>query len=310
MLLTNPDTRPRAATFALATLLFAGAACGGEPAVEPPVAVVTDGLSTPESVLWDASRNVWYVSNINGGPTAKDDNGYIVRLTADGALMDSLPFINGADDDITLHAPKGMAKVGDTLWVADIDALRAFNLNTGTVVTTLDLSPQGATFLNDIAASADGTLYITDSGIGFDDAGNVSHPGQSRVIELRGRSARPVLTMPAQTAPNGIAWDGQRNAWVIVAFNAPDIFVWTPGASEAVSVGRGAGGGDGVVALADGRILFSSWADSSLSILTDSTVTRLRGGLNAPADIGYDPGRRWLGVPLFLDNRVEFHVIQ
>lgn len=309
MLLLTPLTRSRGATFAAVALLLSSVACGGEPAEAPPVAVVSEGLSTPESVLWDAARNVWYVSNINGAPTAKDDNGYILRLTADGQRMDSLPFINGGDDDITLHAPKGMAMVGDTLWVADIDALRAFNLNTGTVVTTLDLSPQGATFLNDIAATADGTLYITDSGIAFDNAGNVSHPGQSRIIELRGRSARPVLTMPARTAPNGIAWDGQRNAWVLVAFNAAEVFAWTPGAAEAVAIGSGPGGGDGVAVLADGRILFSSWADSSLNVLGDSTFTRLRGGLNAPADFGYDPSRRWVGVPLFLDNRVEFFVI-
>ena len=31
-----------------------------------PLAVVNTGLSTPESVLWDDTRRVWYVSNING----------------------------------------------------------------------------------------------------------------------------------------------------------------------------------------------------------------------------------------------------
>lgn len=303
-------TRLRAASFAtVAVATLALAACR-DSADEGPTAVVSEGLATPESALWDASRNVWYVSNINGDPTAKDDNGYILRFLPDGSPMDSLPFVNGADEDITLHGPKGMALVGDTLWVADIDALRAFNVNTGTVVTTLDLSPQGATFLNDVAAGTDGTLYITDSGIAFDASGGVLHPGESRIIELRGRSARPVLTFPPRTAPNGITWDPTRNAWIVVAFNSPNIFAWVPGAIEATVLGTGPGGGDGVVALPDGRILFSSWADSSLTVFADSASTTLRSGLNAPADFGYDPGTRTVAVPLFLDNRVEFYVIR
>lgn len=55
--------------------------------------------------------------------------------------------------------------VGDTLWVADIDAMRAFNKRTGAVIATVDLRPRGAVFLNDVAAGPDGALYITDTGL-------------------------------------------------------------------------------------------------------------------------------------------------
>ena len=177
----------RLSTLALAAP-FALAACSAEkapeaaPATDAPVAVVSEGLSTPESVLWDATRNVWYVSNINGSPLAKDDNGYILRLSADGATMDSVAFINGADADITLNAPKGMALVGDTLWVADIDAVRAFDVTTGNTVTTLELGAQNATFLNDVAVGGDGTVYITDSGISFNADGSVPSPGMSAIL--------------------------------------------------------------------------------------------------------------------------------
>lgn len=304
-------TQHRAAAFVLPAALFASlvAACGGDGAArhdpDVPFAVVSTGLSTPESVLWDAARGVWYVSNIKGSPTAKDDNGYIVRLTADGALMDSLPFMNGADEDITLHAPKGMALVGDTLWVADIDAVRAFNVNAGTAVTSLDLSAQGATFLNDVAAASDGTIYITDSGIAFDANGNVSHPGRSRVFALVGRNAREAVALPAQTAANGIAFDPTGNRWLIVGFNSPNIFAWTPGADSVTVLGTGPGGGDGLIVLGDGRAVYTSWADSSLTVFANGSSTRLRGGLPAPADLGYDPARGLVAVPLFQDNRVE-----
>lgn len=288
---------------------FAALACGGEKAPEAaadtPVAVVSEGLSTPESVLWDATRNVWYVSNINGSPLAKDDNGYIVRLSADGAKLDSVPFINGVDADITLNAPKGMALVGDTLWVADIDAVRAFDVNTGNAVTSLELAAQNATFLNDVAVGGDGTIYITDSGISFNADGSVSHPGKSRVFALTGRNAREVVVLPAESAANGIAFDAANNRWLIVGFNSPSVFAWMAGTDSVSVVGSGPGGGDGLVILNDGRVLYSTWADSSLYIFENGSSTKLRGGLNAPADIGYDARRNIVAVPLFSDNRVE-----
>lgn len=286
---------------------FAALACAEKPAAvaDAPLAVVSEGLSTPESVLWDASHNVWYVSNINGSPLAKDDNGYILRLSADGAKLDSVPFINGADADITLNAPKGMALVGDTLWVADIDAIRAFDVNTGNTVTTLELAAQNATFLNDVAVGGDGSIYITDSGISFNADGSVSHPGKSRVFALRDRNAREAVVLPAESAANGIAFDAANNRWLIVGFNSPNIFAWTAGSDNVSILGSGPGGGDGIVILNDGRALYSSWADSSLYLFADSTSTKLRGGLNAPADIGYDARRNIVAVPLFSDNRVE-----
>lgn len=308
MMHLNSVTRASLAAFAALVL----AACGGEkaPAIEAPVAVVSEGLATPESVLWDATRNVWYVSNINGSPLAKDDNGYILRLSFDGAKMDSVPFIDGMDADITLNAPKGMALVGDTLWVADIDAVRAFDVNTGNAVTTLELGAQGATFLNDVAAGGDGTIYITDSGISFNADGAVTHPGKSRVFAITGRNAREAVVLPAESAANGIAFDAANNRWLIVGFNSPNIFAWTAGSDSVSVLGTGPGGGDGLVVLNDGRVLYSSWADSSLTLFADSVSTKWRGGLPSPADLGYDSRRNLVAVPLFQDNRVEIWAVK
>lgn len=309
--------RRASATIATALLALGGvSACGStaddagaDTAAAAPPTAVTQGLSTPESVLWDAGSSTWYVSNINGQPLAKDDNGYILRLAADGSVRDSVPFINGADDDITLHAPKGLALVGDTLWMADIDAVRAFDVTTGREVASVDLAPMDAQFLNDVAVGTDGTIYITDSGIAFDAAGNTTHPGRSRVFSLRGRTAEEAVRMRDESAPNGITWDESRAAFVIVGFNAPEIFSWAPGAAEVSVIGQGVGGADGVVALADGRIVYTSWADSSLNVFDDSASTTIVKGLPAPADLGFDVARGVVAVPLFTDNRVEFRQV-
>ena len=65
---------------------------------------------------------------------------------------------------MVLHAPRGMYIVGDTLWVADADAVRGFNKRTGEKVANVDFSAFDRGFLNDVAADATGTVYVTDTG--------------------------------------------------------------------------------------------------------------------------------------------------
>jgi len=308
-------TATRAALAALTLVSLAACAKKDEAPADAAVAVrdpntplftVSTGLATPESVLWDSTHSIWYVSNINGNPPQKDDNGYIVRLRENGQTMDTVPFINGADADITLHAPKGMALKGDTLWVADIDAVRAFDVNTGNQVASVDLRSLRATFLNDVAVGNDGGIYITDSGIAFKEDGSVTHPGKSRVFVLRNLAAMEAVVLPKESAANGIAWNTSRNAWMIIGFNSPNVFEWVPGAREVTVMGTGPGGGDGLIVLGGGRALYSSWADSSLTLFESGQSRTLRKGLPSPADIGYDPVRKLVAVPLFTANRVEF----
>ena len=72
------------------------------------------GFLTPESVLHDTTQDIYFVSNINGSPTAKDNNGFISRVRPDGAV-ENLKFIEGGKNGVTLHGPKGLALWGDTL---------------------------------------------------------------------------------------------------------------------------------------------------------------------------------------------------
>src|SRR5688572_25512308 len=71
------------------------------------IEVADVGFMTPESVLHDAAGDMYLVSNINGAPAAKDDNGFISRLRPDGQI-DVLEWITGDSANVTLHAPKGM----------------------------------------------------------------------------------------------------------------------------------------------------------------------------------------------------------
>src|SRR4029077_6367837 len=73
---------------------------------------------------------------------------------------------------------------GDTLWVADIDMVRSFDAKTGAPRDSVSLVGMGAVVLNDIAIPQPGALYIPDTGIRFDDVGNMLHPGPDRIFRV------------------------------------------------------------------------------------------------------------------------------
>lgn len=271
------------------------------PAAPRQVAVVRD-LATPESAHYDADLDVWFVANINGGPLAKDNNGWIARFHADGTV-DSLHFVQGGRSGVRLDAPKGMAIAGDTLWVADIDALRAFHKRTGRPIATVNLAGK-AKFLNDVAVGPDG-IYVTDTGIESKKDGSLAHTGPDRIFRIDPRHRASIaLETDSLEGPNGITWDSAGRRFIVVPFFGTTLRGWTPG-SAPVAIGTGPGQQDGVEPIAGGRFLVSSWADSSLFVLDQGRTTRVVGGLPSPADIGWDRGRRHVAVPVFLENRVE-----
>jgi sugar lactone lactonase YvrE len=267
----------------------------------PVKAASVGGFLTPESVKWDSAQDVYFVSNINGAPNAKDGNGYISRLGPAGMVTDSA-FIKG------LNAPKGMALVHDTLWVADIDQLRAFDARTAAPVATLPVP--GAIFLNDIAAAPDGSLYVTDTAIRFGPKG-VEHPGTDQIFRIApDRKVSVAIKSDSLGRPNGITWDGANQRFIVVSFGANSVLAWKPGETAVTRLFTGPGQFDGVEITRDGAIWVTSWADSSVYRYANAQGTKAIKGVPSPADIGYDVRRNRLLVPIFTGNRVEVWQLQ
>jgi len=265
---------------------------------------VVEGFLTPESVLHDPVQDIYFVSNINGGPTTKDNNGFISRVRPDGAV-ENLKFIEGGHGGVTLNAPKGLAIRGDTLWVADIDVVRSFDAKTGAPRDSVSLAGLGAVFLNDIAIAQTGALYITDTGIRFDDVGNVLHPGPDRIFRI-GSDRQVTVAVRGDTLgrPNGITLDSVGKRFIVVQFGGRSVLAWKPGDKAPSVIAKGPGGFDGVE-IAGSRLLVSSWTDSTVSSYETGQEVKLITGVPSPADIGYDAKRKRVLIPVFSGNRVE-----
>src|SRR4051812_35043325 len=75
------------------------------------VGEVSENLKNPESAHYDRDLDTWFVSNVNGDPAKKDNNGYISRIKADGT-PDTAKFVVAGKNGVTLNAPKGLTVTG------------------------------------------------------------------------------------------------------------------------------------------------------------------------------------------------------
>ena len=289
----------------LVLLGLSGAACRqSKPRVvhyEPtgPLTVANAGFATPESVLHDPESDLYFVSNINGSPLDADDNGFISIVSPLGQVT-ALKGIDGAADSIRLDAPKGMAVAGDLLFVADITTIRRFDRRTGG--PRGEYPVPGATFLNDIVAGADGSIYFTDSGLKAGASG-FAPSGSDAVYRLSPAGKLDTLARGEELGhPNGIALSGD-SVWV-VSFGSGELYRVAGGKKlDAIKLPKG--GLDGLV-IVNGEAFISSWDAEAvfrgpLAGPFDLQLTKLP----APADLGRDVWRHRLLIPLFNNNEIR-----
>jgi hypothetical protein len=302
------------------TTLFL-AACGGGVNPDQPPAVESDtgsasaeirvenvGLATPESVLHDTAADVYLVSNINGTPLGIDGNGFISKLSPDGTVID-LKWIDGGNPGTELNAPKGTAIVGDTLYVADISVVRLFDRVTGESLGSVDIP--GATFVNDLAATRDGRVIVSDSGMVFTENG--AEPTGSAAVYLINAEGglTTVAAGDALDLPNGVLDSLAHDGIVVATAGANAVYLLDEDGERIDIAELPTGGLDGVVETDDGTLLVSSWEGSAVyAISPGGEITKVANDLPAPADIGWDAGRKRLLVPLFNDNAVVISPLQ
>lgn len=258
------------------------------------------GLSTPESVLYDDGADAYLVSNINGKPGDVDGNGFISRLAPDGKITE-LKWIESGKNKATLNAPKGMALVGESLYVADIDTVRIFDRKTGAPGGEVKIP--GASFLNDVAGAGDGRVLVSDTGV---DGKDFSSKGTDALwaIDVKTKKATPLVKAKELEGPNGILVQGEK-IWVVTFGGAAMYQVDGKNGKKGDSKKMPKGKLDGIVAAGD-EVLVSSWESSTVYRgKPDGTFAPFVENVEAPADIGFDTKRSRLLVPLFNGNEVR-----
>lgn len=157
-------------------------------AAEPQLIWETAGFQAPESALYDPAGDIIYVANVNGPPGEKDGNGFVSQVGTDGVVR-KLDWVTG------LHAPKGMAIRDGKLYVADIDTLVEIDLASGKIANRYE--DPTAKFMNDVAAGADGAIWVSDS-------------FTNRLYRLAGGKFEVWLEDPALDSPNGLYIEADR----------------------------------------------------------------------------------------------------
>lgn len=210
----------------------------------------TAGFASPESVIPDPETGLFFVSNVNGEGDVADGNGFISRITREGEI-ETLEWASGLD------APKGMALVGDRLYVTDIARIVCIDRESGQIVA--DWPAPGAGFLNDAVAGPDGRIYASDSATG-------------RIYVLENGMVHVWAEDAALTAINGLWMEDDR--MLTVTMNG--VFASVSLEDQSVTViGEGLGDGDALSPDGQGGYLSSEWPGRIYHLMPDGNFTVL-----------------------------------
>jgi hypothetical protein len=267
------------------------------------------GLQAPQSFVADPSGEAYFISNANGDPEIKDNNGFITRLDSNGKITD-LHFIQGGTDRTELHAPKGMAIVDRILYVADLDTLRGFDTHTGQPIVTVSFAGYQQNgrrvALADVASDGQGLLYASDT-----EANTIYK------VDIARQHALSVLVKDDTLAgPRGLAVHPKTGRLIVLSWNKGKILeVTAQGATtELVSNSffsyrfRNLGGVD-----------FDSIGYMYISDVTAGKVWRMRPDvrfdviaefLTSPTDIGIDRKNHLILVPYEDANGAEMNGLE
>lgn len=259
-------------------------------------AVITSGFMHPESVLLGPSLR--YVSNIGAElePLKKDGDGFISILDAQGGLVELHAFTG-------LDAPKGMALIADELYVADVDRIVGFDLQTHQQTFVFQVDCEQPCLLNDIAAVDDRLLF--------------SDTLRGRLYDLDPKTRQVTLLADDIPGANGIAWDKERGEAMIAALGADfaggHLFTWSSAQGLRQIPNSPFGVFDGVAVLPNGQVLVSDWINLAgtpgAMLRLDPTTGAasdfpLQTPILGPADFSFDETNNRLWIPSTLGDAV------
>ena len=257
------------------------------------IAWQVEGFKMPESVVYDAERKRYYISNINQAPMKQDDNGSI-GLIKEGGNEAIIEWITG------LSSPKGLGLRGDKLYVADVKELIVIDVEKGEIAQRF--SAPDTLLLNGIAVSGE-NIFVSDW------MGNAIYTLEEQGLELW-------LKSPELESPNGLFVQGDYlyvGAWG----NNPkaDFTTETTGGLKRISLktknietltnGESWMNLDGLHAVHADKFLASDFIKGQiLEIKGNGNVEGIYNVGKTSADFFYVREKNLIVVPFFMSNKV------
>ncbi len=171
------------------------------------VAYEIANLLFPQNIIADNGQ-VYYITNANGDPGTRQNNGFISKADQEGKITDRY-FIQGGQRSVTLHSPKEMAIIGNILYVADLDVVRGFKKTTGDPIVTIPFTRFRAESLTGLTADSQGHLYVSDA-----DTNTIFHidPAQDHAIsefihDIKLSHPHGLAIHPRNGHLMGVGWD-------------------------------------------------------------------------------------------------------
>ncbi|GAA5224714.1 hypothetical protein GCM10025777_53450 [Membranihabitans marinus] len=154
---------------------------------------VSNGFAMPESITSDGHR--FFVSSQGQDFNSRDGDGFISEIDDDGKII----YKKFLPTQGVLHAPKGMAIVGDVIFVADLFRIMGFNIDSRE--TVFELNIVGAELLNDICKLENGFLAVTET-----ISGNIYK------IDIQQKSYEIISNIPGA---NGISYNANTKQLIV-----------------------------------------------------------------------------------------------
>ena len=245
-----------------------------------------------ESCTFDPDKNLVLAMNAgNRGENAEPD-GFVSLINPDGSVH-TAKWIGATRDGLDLRDPLGSAIAGGKLYTVDSGYLRSFDLATGRPLASVAVP--GATILNGIGVTEDGTAYISNSR-DPELIYKVTPDGQSSVFA----QGAPI------NVPNGVAIDRDGNI-VVVNINDNAVITYSPD-GEVVRIDHAAeGGNDGVIVTEDNTRYVSSVRFGSVSkVVPGQAAEVIATGVPSAASMCYDSVQKQLVIPLNPNNALAF----
>ncbi|CAI9686852.1 hypothetical protein EAVNVH72_03511 [Elizabethkingia anophelis] len=254
---------------------------------------IINGFAMPEGVTSDGKR--FFVSNQGQDVFSKDGDGFISEISEDGKII-NLKFLPRKG---ILHAPKGMTVANNILYIADLDRIVGYDINTRKTVFEITISE--AKVLNDICRLENGFITVTETV-----SGNIYK------INTKNKSVEIIGNIPTA---NGINYNEKTKQLVVCTngenYGEGSVYIKKGNGDFRELPNIANGFFDGIEWIDDNHLLISDWVTFPVKdfgklwvydLLEQTSQTYFTG--ESIADIYYNPATQKIYMPQMFHNKV------